>query len=76
MSLQHSPEGHINRKVLQAVAGAIRNLEAVTGTIIEYDISKDDAVLLCSAMSDLWSILESNGYTIDIDTNRLRRATP
>lgn len=76
MSLQHSPEGHVNRKVLQAVAGAIRSIETVTGTIVEYDISKDDAELLCSAMSDLWSILESNGYTIDIDTNRLRRAMP
>ena len=76
MSLQHSPEGHVNRKVLQAVAGAIRSIETVTGTIVEYDISNDDAELLCSAMSDLWSILESNGYTIDIDTNRLRRAMP
>lgn len=76
MSLQHSPEGHINRKVLQAITGAIRSLEAVTGTVVEYDISKDDAELLCSAMSDLWTILYSNGYTIDIDTNRLRRATP
>jgi len=76
MSLQHSPQGHVNRKVLQAVAGAIRSIETVTGTIVEYDISKDDAELLCSAMSDLWSILESNGYTIDIDTNRLRRAIP
>lgn len=74
MSLKHSPEGHVNRKVLQAVAGAIRNLETVTGTIVDYDISKDDAELLCSAMSDLWTILYSNGYTIDIDTNRLRRA--
>jgi hypothetical protein len=75
MSIQHSPQGHSSRKVLQAVAGAIRSLETVTGTIVEYDVSKDDAVLLCSAMSDLWSILETNGYTIDIDTNRLRRAT-
>ena len=72
MSLQHSPEGHINRKVLQAVAVAIRSLEKVT----DYDISKDDAELLCSSMSNLWSILESNGYTIDIDTNRLRRTQP
>ena len=76
MSLQHSSEGHVNRKVLQAVAGAIRSIETVTGTIVEYDISKDDAELLCSAMSDLWSILDTNGYTIDIDTNRLRRAMP
>jgi hypothetical protein len=75
MSLQHSPQGYISRKILQAVAGAIRSLEKVTGTIVEYDVSKDDAVLLCSAMSDLWSILETNGFTIDIDTNRLRRAT-
>jgi hypothetical protein len=76
MSLRHSPEGHINRKVLQAVTGAIRSLEAVTGTVVEYDISKDDAAFLCSALSDLWTILYSNGYTIDIDTNRLRRAIP
>ena len=76
MSLRHSSAGHINRKVLQAVAEAIRSIETVTGTIVEYDISKDDAELLCSVMSDLWSILESNGYTIDIDTNRLRRAKP
>lgn len=76
MSLRHSPEGHINRKVLQAVTGAIRSLEAVTGTVVEYDISKDDAEFLCSALSDLWTILYSNGYTIDVDTNRLRRTTP
>jgi hypothetical protein len=76
MSLQHSPEGHINRKILQAVAGAIRNIEKVAGALEEYEIGKDDAELLSSAMSDLWSILESNGYTIDIDSNRLRRASP
>lgn len=57
-----------------AVAAAIRNIEAVTGAIEEYEIGKDDAELLGSAMTDLWAILESNGYTIDIDTNRLRRA--
>ena len=76
MSLQYSPEGLTGREVLLAVAAAIRSLETITGTIVEYDIGKDDAELLCSAMSDLWSVLESNGYTIDIDTNRLRRATP
>lgn len=76
MSPQHSPTGHVSRKVLQAVAGAIRSLETVTRTIVEYDIRKDDAELLCSAMSDLWLILEFNGYTIDVDTNRLRRAMP
>ena len=73
MSLLHSPEGNIHRKVLQAVAGAIRSIETVTGTIVEYDIGKDDAVLLTTAMRNLWSILESNGYTIDTDTNRVRR---
>ena len=76
MSLRDTPEEHISRKVLQAVAGAIKCLETVTGTVVEYDISKDDAVFLCSALSDLWTILYSNGYTIDIDTNRLRRAEP
>jgi hypothetical protein len=76
MSYRVSPEGNIDRKILQAVAGAIRNIETVTGTIEEYDIGEDDAELLCTAMRDLWSILETNGYTIDIDTNRLRRAIP
>ena len=76
MSLQHSPEGHIDRKVLQAVAGAIRSIETVTGTIIKYDIGKDDEVLLNTSIRNLWSILETNGHTIDTDTNRLRRATP
>lgn len=75
MSLQHSPEGHIDRKVLQAIAGAVRSIETVTGTIIMYDIGKDDEVLLNTSMRNLWSILETNGYTIDTDTNRLRRTT-
>lgn len=74
MSLQYSAEIYISRKILQAVARAIKNLEAViTGTIGEYDIDRDTAELLCSAVSDLWAILETNGYTIDTDTNRLRR---
>jgi hypothetical protein len=76
MSLIHSPAGNIDRKILHAVAGAIRSIETVTGTIVEYDIGKDDAVLLNTAMRNLWSILETNNYTIDTDTNRLRRATP
>jgi protoporphyrinogen oxidase len=76
MSLQISPEGQIDRKILQAVAAAIKSIETVAQTVVEYDIGKDDAELLASAMSDLWSILEINGYTIDINTNRLRRATP
>jgi hypothetical protein len=76
MSLQHSPDGHIDRKILQAVAVAIRSIETITGTIVEYDIGRDDAVLLTTAIRNLWSILESNRYTIDTDTNRLRRAIP
>lgn len=75
MSLHHSSEGNCSRKILQAVAGAIRLLEMVTESTVGYDISKDDAVFLCSALSDLWTILYSNGYTIDIETNRLRRST-
>jgi len=73
MSLLHSPEGEIDRKILQAAATAIRSIETVTGTIVEYNIGKDDALLLNTAMRNLWSILESNGHTIDTDTNRLRR---
>lgn len=76
MSLKHSPDGIIDRKVLQAVAGAIRSLEAVTGTIVEYDIGSSDAQDLHYIMRRLWSILETNGYTIDVDTNRLKRETP
>ena len=75
MSLRHSQDGHIHRRVLQAVAAAIRRIDAVSGATEEYDIGKDDAESLCSAMTDLWSILESNGYTIDVDINRLRRIT-
>lgn len=74
MSLRHSPDRKTDRKILQAVALAIRNLEAVTGTIVEYDIGKEDAQDLHYIMQRLWSILESNDYTIDIDTNRLRKA--
>jgi hypothetical protein len=76
MSLLHSPDGIIDHKVLHAVAGAIRSIETVTGTIVAYSIGKEDADLLNTSMRNLWSILESNGYTIDIDTNRLRRAIP
>ena len=76
MSLKHSPEDHIDRKVLLAVAGAIKSLETVTGTIVEYEIGISDAQDLHYIVRRLWSILESNGYTIDVDTNRLRRALP
>ena len=76
MSLRHLPDGTTNRRVLLAVALAIKNLERVTGTIIEYDITRDDAEAVCSAMTNLWSILETNGYTIDGDTNRLRKVPP
>ena len=76
MSLLHSPEGEIDHKVLQAVAGAIKSLETITGTIVEYKIGISDAQDLHYIMRRLWSILETNGYTIDTDTNRLRRALP
>jgi len=76
MSLLHSPEGEIDRKILQAAATAIRSIETVTGTIVEYNIGKEDAMLLNTAMRNLWAILETNGFTIDTDTNRLRRTTP
>jgi hypothetical protein len=59
-----------------AVAAAIRNIESITGCIEEYDIGRDDAEALSCATRDLWSILESNGYTIDLDTKRLRREPP
>ncbi|GFE60804.1 hypothetical protein [Geobacter sp. AOG2] len=75
MSLRHSPEGHIDRAILLAAAAAIRSIEKVSGAIEEYDIGKGDAELLGSALDGLWSILETNGYTIDIETNRLRRTT-
>lgn len=76
MSLLHSPDGHIDRKVIQAVAGAIRSIETVTGTIVEYKIGLSDAQDLHYIMRRLWAILETNGFTIDVDTNRLRRAEP
>jgi len=73
MSLQHSPNEHIDHKVLQAVAGAIRSIETVTGTIVKYEIGCSDAQDLHYIMRRLWAILETNGHTIDVDTNRLRR---
>ncbi|GFE60599.1 hypothetical protein [Geobacter sp. AOG2] len=73
MSLKLSPEGQIDRRILQAVAAAIRSIETLTGTIEEYDIGVDDAELLASALGDLWSILETNGCTTDFNSNRLRR---
>ena len=73
MSLLHSPEGEIDRKILQAAATAIRSIETVTGTIVEYSIGKDDALLLNTAIRNLWSILETSGYTIDTDTNRFQQ---
>jgi hypothetical protein len=69
MSLRYSPEGNIDRKVLLAIAAAIRSIEAISGCIEEYEIGRDDSESLSCAISDLWSILESNGYTIDVDTN-------
>lgn len=75
MSLVHSPEGNIDRKVLQAVTGAIKSLETVTGSIKEYEIGRSDVQDLHHIMRRLWSIPENSGYTIDADTNRLRSAT-
>ena len=74
MSHQNSPVGNIDRKVLLAVAGAIKSIETVTGTIVEYEIGASDSQDLHYIMRRLWAILETNGYTIDVDTNRLRRA--
>lgn len=76
MSLHHSPGGYIDRKVLLAVAGAIRSLESVTGTIVEYEIGCSDSQDLHYIMRRLWAILETNGFTIDVDTNRLKRTEP
>jgi len=76
VSLQHSPIEKIDRKVLLAVARAIRNLETVTGTIVEYKVGASDAQDLHYIMRRLWAILETNGFTIDVDTNRLRRTEP
>jgi hypothetical protein len=76
MTLLHSPSGDIDRKVLLAVAGAIKSLETVTGTIVEYEVGPSDAQDLHYIMRRMWAILETNDYTIDVDTNRLRRITP
>ncbi|MBI2354432.1 MAG: hypothetical protein HYV06_05295 [Deltaproteobacteria bacterium] len=76
MSLLHSRHGQTDRKVLLAVAGAIRSIETVTGSITEYQIGAFDVQNLHYIIQRLWSILESNGYTIDIDTNRMRRRPP
>ena len=66
MSLRHSPDG-TSRAVLQACAKAIRALEPVTGSLKEHDITADDANSFNAAMHGLWSIIETNGYTIDVD---------
>lgn len=56
MSLIHSPDGTIDRKVLLAVAGAIRSLETVTGTIVEYEVGASDAPDLHYIMRRLWAL--------------------
>lgn len=76
MSLRLLPQGYLDRRIAQAVARAIISIERVTGAIEEYDIGREDAEQLGSAMEELWSILESNGYTIDGKNNRLRRVPP
>ena len=74
MSLIHSPENKIARQVLQAVAAAIKELEVVTGSLAEHTIGREDDEHFTISKRMLWSILENNGYTIDIETNRLRKA--
>lgn len=74
MSLIHSSEDKIARPVLQAVTAAIKELEVVTGSLAEHVIGREDAEHFTQAKRLLWSILENNGHTIDIDTNRLRKA--
>jgi hypothetical protein len=74
MSLVHSPEDKIARPILQAVANAIKSLETVTGSLAEHEIGREDDEQFTLAKRLLWSILENNGHTIDIDTNRLRKA--
>ncbi len=74
MSLIHSPEDKIARPILQAIANAIKSLETVSGSLSEHEIGREDDESFTRAKRLLWSILESNSYTIDIDTNRLRKA--
>ena len=74
MSLIHSPENKIARPILQAVANAIKSLETVTGGLAEHEIGRVDDEHFTQAKRMLWSILENNRHTIDIDTNRLRKA--
>jgi hypothetical protein len=74
MSLIHSPEDKIARPILQAVADAIKALETVAGSLAEHEIGREDDESFTRAKRLLWSILENNGFTIDIDTNRLRNA--
>ncbi len=76
MSLLDSRAGQSDHRILLAVAGAIRSLETVTWTIAEYQVGAVDAQNLHYIIQRLWSILESNGCTIDNTTNRLRRIPP
>ena len=76
MTLRHVREGTSDRKVIQATAEAIRSLENVTGSIQEYQIGPEDAQDMHYIMGRMWAILESNGFTIDVTTRRLRRRPP
>lgn len=73
MSLEHSPEGPTSRPVLQSCAEAIRALEKVTGSFKTHKATKEDTDAVFRSVRELWSVLENNGYTIDVDTNRLRK---
>ena len=71
MNILHSPEEKIDHALIQAVSGAIKCLETVKSTVSEYRIGIFDAQDLHYIKRCLWSILETNGYTMDIDTNKV-----
>ena len=73
MTLRHTRDGTSDRTIVHATAGALRSLESVTKSMNEYPIGPEDAQDLHYIMGRLWAILNSNGYTINTDTNRLRR---
>lgn len=76
MGLLHSRAGRSDRKVLLAVAGAIKSIETVTWSEETHRTAAFDAQNLHYIIQRLWSILEATGYTIDDNTNRMRRKPP
>ena len=73
MTLRHTRDGTSDRTIVLATAGALRSLESVIRSNQEYPIGPEDAQDLHYIMGRLWAILKNNGYTINTDTNRLRR---